>query len=267
MKNLKNLTAVFALIFFAAASAEAQQTAPPVKSATPAPTKTETKASPTTAALPKADEVIDKFVAATGGEAAYKKANTYQIKGTMEIPAAGIKGTFESFQKAPNKSAVFINIPGLGQMVEIVDGSKAWASDPIQGTREKTGEELTQAKMDADFYRFARLKELFPKRETKGVEKIEGADAYAIVLTAGDVSQTYYFDQKTNLLLRVDQVAVTPEGKIPVQTYLSDYRKFEGVLMPYTMRVDTSSGGFLFKTEEIKSNVAIDDAKFAKPTK
>ena len=37
--------------------------------------------------------------------------------------------------------------------------------------------------------------------------------------------------------------------------------------MPYAMRVDTASGGFTFKTEEIKSNVAIEDAKFAKPTK
>ncbi|HEX8397106.1 MAG TPA: hypothetical protein VF644_06750 [Pyrinomonadaceae bacterium] len=69
------------------------------------------------------------------------------------------------------------------------------------------------------------------------------------------------------MTIRVNQIAVTPEGKIPVQTYLSDYRKFEGVLMPYAMRVDTASGGFTFKTEEIKSNVAIEDAKFAKPTK
>ncbi|HEX9927218.1 MAG TPA: hypothetical protein VGB02_01615 [Pyrinomonadaceae bacterium] len=266
MKNFKNLTAVFALILFASVNASAQQTAAPAKSSTPAP-KTETKAPSTTAALPKADEIIDKFVAATGGEAAYKKANSYHVKGTMEIPAAGVKGTYESFQKAPNKSAVFINIPGLGQMIEIFDGSKAWASDPIQGTREKTAEELAQTKLDSDFYRFARLKELFPKRETKGIEKIEGSDAYAVVMTAGDVSQTYYFDQKTNLLVRVDQIAVTPQGKIPVQTFLSDYRKFEGVLMPYTMRVDTASGGFTFKTEEIKSNMAIDDAKFAKPTK
>lgn len=265
MKNFKNLAAIFALFFFAAAGADAQQTMPPAKSSTSAP-KTETKAL-TVVVLPKADEIIDKFVAATGGEAAYKKANSYHVKGTMEIPAAGVKGTYESFQKAPNKSAIFIKIPGLGEMTEIFDGSKAWASDPIQGTREKTAEELVQTKLDSDFYRFARLKELFPKRETKGIEKIEGSDAYAVVMTAGDVSQTYYFDQKTNLLVRLDQIAVTPGGKIPVQTFLSDYRKFEGVLMPYTMRVDTASGGFTFKTEEIKSNVAIDDAKFAKPTK
>ena len=90
---------------------------------------------------------------------------------------------------------------------------KAWASDPIQGTREKAAEELVQTKLDSDFYRFARLKELFPKRETKGIEKIEGGDAYAVVMTAGDVSQTYYFDQKTNLLVRVDQIAVTTGAK------------------------------------------------------
>jgi hypothetical protein len=266
MKIFKNLSLVFSLILFAAIGVAAQTTTTP-KSATPtAAPKTETK-STAAVALPKADALIDKFVAATGGEAAYKKLNSFYTRGTMEIPAAGLKGTFESYSKAPNKNAVFMKLPGVGDLVEIFDGSKSWTTDPINGAREKTGEELAQTKLDADFYRFAKLKELFPKREVKGLEKVDGADAYAVVMTAGDIVQTYYFDAKTNYLVRIDQVAVTPEGKTPAQTYLSDYRKVEGVLMPFTMRLETPAAGLLFKSEEVKANVPVDDAKFAKPVK
>lgn len=267
MKIFKNISLVFSLVASAAIGVAAQTATAP-KPATPPTAAPKPATKPTAAAaLPKADELIDKFVAATGGEAAYKKLNSFYTKGTMEIPAAGIKGTFESYSKAPNKNAVFIKIPGVGDLVEISDGSKSWAVDPINGAREKTGEELAQTKLESDFYRFVRLKQLFPKRETRGVEKVDGADAYAVVMTAGDISQTYYFDQKTNYLVRIDQIAVTPEGKTPAQTYLSDYRKVEGVLMPFTMRVETPAAGLMFKSEEIKANVPVDDAKFAKPVK
>lgn len=266
MKNFKNLTAVFALIFFAAVNAAAQQTTAPGKSA-PAP-KTETKpGAPATAALPKADVLIDKFVAATGGEAAYKKLNSLYTKGTMEITAMGIKGSFESHSKAPNKNAVFMKMTGVGDFVEIFDGAKAWSADPINGAREKTGEELAQTKLNSDFYRFIQFKELFPKRETKGVEKVEGSDAYAVVMTAGDITETYYFDQKTNYIVRIDRILVSPEGKQPTRVFLSDYRKVEGVLMPFVTRLETSAFNVLLKSEEIKANVPVDEAKFAKPTK
>lgn len=264
MKTNRNLIAVFALILFAAVSAAAQIA--PVKPAPPPPApKMENK---TAAALPKADDLIDKFVAATGGEAAYKKLNSFSTKGTFDLAAMGVKGTFEGFYKAPNKSAVFMKFPGIGDFAEIFDGAKGWSSNPIQGVREKSGDELKQSAQDSDFYRFVKLKELFPKRETKGLEKVDGADAYAVVMTAtGGDAQTYYFDAKTNFLVRVDQIAVTPEGKTPAQTYLSDYRKVEGVLMPFAMRLNTSSAVITFQTEEIKANVPIDDAKFAKPAK
>ncbi|MDQ4120538.1 MAG: hypothetical protein M3209_03725 [Acidobacteriota bacterium] len=265
MKNLKNLSAVFALIFFATVNASAQQTGTPVKSPTLSP-KTETK-TPTTAALPKADEIIDKFVKATGGEAAYKKFNSFQMRGVAEIPMAGIKGTFESFHKAPNKNAVYMTVPGFGVISDVFDGAKGWLSDPVQGVREKSADEVAQAKLDSDFYRFVRLKELYPKREVKGIENVGGADAYIVELKAGDIYETYYFDVKTGLLVRLDQTISSPEGKVPAKTFLSDYRNVAGVKMPYALRLESPAVSVILKTEEIKSNVAIDDIRFAKPTK
>lgn len=132
MKNTKKICSAFALTLLASIAVSAQTTTPLKPTPTPV-TKVETK--PPAAALPKADELIDKFVAATGGEAAYKKQNTVYIKGTMEIPAMGIKGSFESYAKAPNKYAGFMKMPGVGDFAEIYDGSKGWASDPINGAR------------------------------------------------------------------------------------------------------------------------------------
>lgn len=263
MKNLKNLFSLFAVILFAASIAAAQIKIPvPRQTPNPAP-KPKDPAASTSAALPKADDLIDKFIA-VAGDASYKQLNSYYMHGKMEIPAMGIKGTFEEYRKAPNKNAVVMKMPGVGDFIEVYDGVKAWAADPINGVREKSGEELDQVRRNSDLYRYARLKEQFPKRETKGVEKVDGADAYVVVMT-GDTTETYYFDQKTNYLVRIDQTVVAPQGKAPSHTFLSDYRKVKGMMIPFTIRSEVPPMSILLKVEEVKTNVPIDNAKFAKP--
>src|ERR1700693_4945034 len=54
------------------------------------------------AATPSADQILDKYVAAIGGEAAWHKLNSRIAKGTIEIPAMSLSGTVESHEKAPN---------------------------------------------------------------------------------------------------------------------------------------------------------------------
>lgn len=258
MKMQRNLFVILMLILpFSALSVWAQKNAPA--------TKTEPKAASKTAALPTVDEILDKYVQALGGEAALKKATSYYMRGTAEIPAAGIKGTFEAFHKAPNKVAASMNIPGFGEIVEVFDGERVWSSDPVQGVREKTGEELEKAKLDFDFYRNTNLKTAYSKRELQGIEKIEGADAYKVLLATDKISETWYFDVKTGLVVRTDDILFSNEGKMPIKTFLSDYRSVDGLMMPFMTRLETPVVGIALKAAEIKMNVAIEDSKFAKP--
>src|SRR3989441_8892439 len=88
-------------------------------------------------AMPTADQIVDKYVQAIGGKAAIEKQTSRVSKGSFEIPAFGASGTAEVYEKAPNKSAAFINIPGFGVVQEGFDGKTAWAQDPQSGLRDK----------------------------------------------------------------------------------------------------------------------------------
>ena len=57
----------------------------------------------------------------------------------------------------------------------------------------------------------------------------------------------------------------SPVGKIPVQTDYSDYRDVNGVKLPFKFTQTWLDGRDNFELTQVRSNVTIDAAKFAKP--
>ena len=248
----------------------------PVKTTTETKPKTEAKTVETkpvetktpVVTMPTVKEILAKYVQAIGGRTAYEKIKTRVTKGTQDIPAAGIKGTFETYAAAPNKSVNKAVIGGIGEFLDGFDGQKAWTINPIQGSRDKTGEELLQAKMTYDFYREINLEKVYPKMELKGTEKVGASDAYVIVATPDTLpSETFYFDTKSGLLVRTDATLVTPEGKTPTKNFLEDYREIDGVKMPFRVRTILPQFELIVTTTEVKNNAAVEDSMFAKPAK
>src|SRR5262249_4267845 len=125
-----------------------------------------------TAALPSADQIIDKYVQALGGKAAIEKQTSRVSKGSFELPAFGASGTAEIFEKGPNKTLAVITIAGFGVVQEGFDGKVAWGQDPQNGLREKTGAELAAAKLDSEFHKPIKIKQLYPKIVVKGTDKV-----------------------------------------------------------------------------------------------
>ncbi len=219
-----------------------------------------------TEAMPAVDQILDKYVKALGGKAAIEKLTSRTAKGTFEIAAMNATGSFEAYAKAPNKSAIIIDIPGFGTIKEGYDGSVAWAMDPMNGLREKKGLELAAAKLDAEFHQDIKLKELYPKMEVKGKEKVGEREVYVIIATPAEGNpEKMYFDAETGLLVRKDMERESPQGQMPVEVYLEDYRELDGVKVPHTLRQNTPMFSMTIKFEEVKHNLSIDDAKFAKP--
>jgi zinc protease len=231
-----------------------------------------TSASATTAtksaALPTVDEVLDRYVKALGGRAVIEKIKSRVSKGTFEIPSlAGVKGTLEIYEKAPNKEVAFLNIPGVGMEAEGYDGNVAWELEPDSGVvHEKKGLELASAKREAEFYGDLKLKELYSSMKLKGVEKVGAREAYLIeAVPAAGSPDLYYFDTETGLLLRKDSVEEGDEGKHTVQEFYDDYRSVDGVKLPFSLHQVSADTVFNLKLTEVKQNVPVDDAKFNKP--
>jgi hypothetical protein len=59
--------------------------------------------------------------------------------------------------------------------------------------------------------------------------------------------------------------AETPLGRLPTQIDYADYREADGVKVPYRWTLARPNGRFTIQITELKQNVPVDDAKFAKP--
>lgn len=260
MKMKLKITIFLTAVLMLAANVWAQK--PDSKSDVKAP-----EAKPTPAAkLPTVKEVLDKYVQAIGGREANEKIQTRVMKGNVEISPMGVKGTNEIYAVAPDKSYAKVSLAGFGEIIEAYDGKTAWTINPLQGNRDKSGNELLQTKLGSTFHRELNLDKLYSKMELKGTEKVGDKEAYVIVATpVGLEAQTFYFDKVTGLLLREDMTSITPEGVMPVKTFYDDFREVDGIKLPYKIRAVLPQFELNTTITEVKNNVKIDDALFSKP--
>lgn len=211
---------------------------------------------------PSAAELFKKYAAALGGEDAAKKITSRTFKGTVELKPVGVEGTFETYQKASDKSFLTMNLPGLGDILDGFNGKEGWSQDPMSGLRVKEGEELEQTKQAADFYYEFNLAKYYPEATVTGTEKVNEMDAYVV---KADADTILYFDVNTGLLVRSDKTMISPQGKVQAQTYQSNYQEVDGVKVPFDIKQSVMGMEFVMKTTEAKSNVEIEDTKFNKP--
>lgn len=214
-----------------------------------------------------AHQVLDRFVQETGGRAAYAKLTSTTIKGTLENPSQGMKGSFETYAKAPDKILIVQSITGIGETRQGYDGKIAWSQDPFTGLRTLEGPERELVKRSATFNGFLNWQKMYKRAEMVGVRKVDGRDTYAIRLvpaTGKPVLQ--YHDAKTFLVVRTDTVVESPQGTLPIEAYLSDYRTVDGVRVPFKTRQRVAGiAEILLTITEVKNNVALEDTRFAKP--
>jgi outer membrane lipoprotein-sorting protein len=215
-----------------------------------------------------AEKILDRAFAASGGQESLAKTKTTYQKGNISVGAQGIKGVFEVYIKRPNKFYTAQTFEGIGKTEVAYDGKIAWSKDPINGVRTMKDKEKAQLQrqIDNDANRGGDWRKSYSKIEALGVRKVEGKDAYAIRLTPTNGKPlVQYFDTQTNLMVRMDMISEGPQGTLPIESYFSDYRTVDGMKIPFQMRQKVAATELLTTVTEIKNNLPVTDAKFAKP--
>lgn len=219
-----------------------------------------------TGRLPGIDQILESYVAAVGGADALRKLTTRRVLGEFEIEGMNMTGSFESLGSAPTRSVISLDIPGVGQFRQVVNGEKAWSLDPLSGLRELTGAELADYLRDAEFHRELNFKNLFAKLEVVSRLKLGDQEAFIVnAIPAIGVAEQFYFDATSGLLIRHDTRRESPNGVMPSETFFSDYRTVDGVRMPWRIRQQTPAFTINLTFREITHNLTIDEAKFARP--
>jgi hypothetical protein len=217
--------------------------------------------------VPTAETVLNQYVEATGGKAAYEKVKTRVSTGTIEIPAANIKGTVKLTQALPNKLAMVTELGPIGMSKRVTDGKSVWDLSSLQGDRELDGEEKHAFLRDANLHKELQWKDLYAKVECVGIEDVNGKPAYKIVLTpkSGKPS-TEYYDKTSHLLVKEVSIQPSPMGEIQVEDYPADYKAVDGVLLPFTITQKVLTQEIVLKLNEVKHNVDLPDDTFKRPT-
>jgi hypothetical protein len=211
---------------------------------------------------PTADQILDKYVAAVGGQASIDKMKSLVMRGTY----TGVNGTEIPYQVelvAPDK--FHINA-GEGTVERGFDGKSGWQKN-AQGVTELTNPVLDDLRSMFGFYRNLKLKEQFTQMRVAR-ERIGDRDAIVLAARAADNHrERLSFDAETGLLLRRIIYMDSPVGVIPYQVDYEDYRDVDGVKLPFLVRVASVEPGFIStrKYAEIKLNAPVDDSKFKAP--
>ena len=62
---------------------------------------------------------------------------------------------------------------------------------------------------------------------------MNGEDCYKVLLTpATGKPETQFYSKKSGLLLKTTATAVSPMGEVAVEVEVSDYKNFDGILLP-----------------------------------
>lgn len=216
-----------------------------------------------TAPQPTVDDVLNKYIAAIGGQSAIDKLKTRVMKGTYTT--GGNNLSLEIHQAAPDKVHVKFVAP-QGPIERGFNGSAGWEKSP-RGITDLGAAQLADLKAGFVLFRDLKLKEQFTRMNVRR-EKLDGKDVNVVTGAAlTGKRERLYFDAETGLLLRRVASTQTPIGVIPEQTDYEDYRDVDGVKIPFTIKT-AGIEGFSTGTRkftEIKINAPLDETMFNKP--
>lgn len=216
-------------------------------------------------AAPTADQILNRYVEATGGRAAWQKLTSRVSTGTIDAPSMNLSGTIEIHEKAPNRVLAVIAIAGAS-FRQGFDGTVGWTDDPQNGLREQSGAELAEARRDADFYHPLDMRRLYTKFTVIGTEKIGERNAYVMeaAVPEGGTPDRIYFDTQSGLRLRVISQHHDPEGVMEYRVDYEDYREVDGVRLPFVIHQTSGDSTLSIRIGELHHNVPLDDSQFAK---
>jgi hypothetical protein len=225
-------------------------------------------AEPGAAVTSEVARILDRYVQAVGGKTAIENVISLSFVGDFEIPTHGAKGTIQSSAKAPNKSYMQFSIPGVLVMAQGYNGSVGWVQDSVNGVRQKTGLELEGAKLDSVFYQQTQLRQMYSIMELVGTQMVGSRQAHVILATTPQgISDKYYFDTQSGLLIRQDSDRTAPEGKSITETYFDNYISSCGILLPTSLRAVSPQVTSVVRVKNFDCNKAIADTIFNMPRK
>lgn len=213
------------------------------------------------------DEVERLFarnILAQGGAATFR-IKTRIARGRVQMSESPNPGTFESYEKAPDKKMEVLNAP-VGQFIDAADGTRRWEKSPwgVAVTLGGGDESDDSGASGAPAYRWRKH---FSSAKIRGRAVLDGREVVILDATPrGDRPVRMYFDAETWLLSRQDFSPPATRQENEFKSVIIDrYDTVDGVKIPTVFRQIFTKYTLTFRIYEVKHNVPIDDALFRDP--
>lgn len=216
---------------------------------------------------PPAKEIIEKFIEACGGRAAYEKITNRVTSGTMEIPMQGLKGQMNMTQASPNKMLLKIDLGGFGSQTQGTDGETVWMSDTMQGARILEGDERKNVLQQATINAELKWEEIYKDVKAEAIEEVNGQPAYVVGMVGPDGQKiTNYYEKESGLLVKTATLAKTQMGEIPMDSQYFDYKDVGGVKIAHRTVITSAMGmQIIMALDSVKVNEDLPADIFALP--
>jgi hypothetical protein len=213
-----------------------------------------------------AGQVFDKYFEAIGGRERLNKLTTFIATGTYSgFNTGGAEVPMEIFASAPDQRMQIIHTRE-GDGVKTYDGRNGWVAEewrPVPLVT-LTGGNLAGARLEAIMSFPAAIQKAFSQWqvsstviEDRPVDILQGTNPEGTPVNL-------YFDE-SGLLVRMVRWNKTAVGTVPTQIDYSDYRDVAGVKLPFRTIVTWTDGQNTVELKDVRPNVPIDAAKFARP--
>ena len=261
-KNALTLAACAALLWSLPAAA---QDAPATMPATP-PADQPADQAPAAADLPDAKAVMEKYIEATGGRAAYEAIESQKLTGQILLPM-GIKADLTAVTRG-DPLGLYMNVvvPDVENQAVGFDGQTLWSTSIMQGPQIIDGPQKQAMIREVDPSSVLDYAQDYPTLEVVGEQEAQGQPAVVVrTVDAAGNEATRYFAKDGGLLLKIEGVQQSPMGEIPVVTTFADYQKFGEITVPTRQTMTQMGQEQTILIEDVQYNVEVDASKFQPP--
>lgn len=212
------------------------------------------------------DQLIERNELAEGGVAKLKIRSRI-MRGRVEISTSPLPGTYEYYEKTPDKKLEVVNAPS-GQFIHAADGGRRWVKSPWNLSVTMPASETDSGDGGASDAHPARWKRYFSSAGIRGRASVDGREmvVLAATLKINGRPVIMYFDAETWLLRKQEFPARKTEDENPIRAvYVDSYAVVDGVKIPSLYREVYADFTLTFRIYEVKHNMPIDDALFRDP--
>jgi outer membrane lipoprotein-sorting protein len=209
-----------------------------------------------------AQNVIEKYLTAIGGEAKLKSVEDLSTTATGNVQGQNIVITKN--YKLPDKYKMEVSLPDMNMVANkiIINGDSI--SMQSMGNKVPVNDQMKSMLKDA-MNIFPELQYLNGKYklDLENIISVNGNDAYVVKITDPSGQETTnYYDVNTGLKVKEESSALGQGGMTQSSVTYGDYQNTDGIEFPYSITTEAQGMTIPMKIKDVKVNTNLPDSDF-----